>query len=95
MDGIIRPDREHRLSGASNIQFITCDEMIQESSNDWTYIPSMSNTEMWSPPESWAVRKPQPYDQQLFLESKIMDDVNNEKADSGKKMVRYYIISLC
>ncbi|RIA93841.1 hypothetical protein C1645_690376 [Glomus cerebriforme] len=48
--------------------------MIQESSNDWT-LPPTGNTEMWSPPESWAVRKPQ----QLYLENVIMDDANNEK----------------
>jgi hypothetical protein len=86
MDGIIRHDnREHRLSGAS--QFISCDEMLQESSNDWTHVSSTGNTEIWSPPESWAVRKPQPNDQQFFLEDNIMDDTSNEKLDDGKKSV--------
>lgn len=84
MDGIIRNDnREHRLSGVS----ITCDEMLQESSSDCTLTPT-GNAEMWSPPESWAVRKPQ----QLFLESNIMDDINNEKLNSDNKMV--YVIQL-
>ncbi|PKK77171.1 PP2C-domain-containing protein [Rhizophagus irregularis] len=78
MDGIIRNDnREHRLSGVS----ITCDEMLQESSSDWTLTPT-GNAEMWSPPESWAVRKPQ----QLFLDNNIMDDTNNENLNSDNKM---------
>ncbi|GBB94024.1 hypothetical protein RclHR1_22770003 [Rhizophagus clarus] len=83
MDGIIRNDnREHRLSGVSNtLQFITCDEMLQESSNDSILTPT-SNTEMWSPPESWAVHKPQ----QHILESNILDDTNNEKLNNGNKM---------
>jgi hypothetical protein len=56
-------------------------------SNDWTLTPT-NNIEVWSPPESWTVRKPQ----QHFLESNIMDDTNNEKLYSGSKMV--YIIPL-
>ncbi|CAG8610705.1 1519_t:CDS:10, partial [Funneliformis mosseae] len=88
MDGIIRTEnREHRLSSVSTT-IISYEEMLQESdSSDWIHLPSASNTEMWSPPESWAVRKPQPNDQQFFPENdSLVDDNNNEPLDSSKKL---------
>ncbi|CAG8619504.1 9211_t:CDS:10, partial [Funneliformis caledonium] len=88
MDGIIRTEnREHRLSSVSTT-IISYEEMLQESeSSDWIHLPSASNTEMWSPPESWAVRKPQPNDQQFFPEDdSLVDDNNNEPLDSSKKL---------
>ncbi|CAG8436673.1 9012_t:CDS:10 [Diversispora eburnea] len=84
MNGIINR-RNHRLSGETYaIPPYMVDDFLGNDM-EWPPFPLTSGSEMWSPPDSWAVIKPTKEPTILPEEENIPTGIENEKWEGEKK----------